>query len=104
RGQKILKERNGISFRCFRVRVSRNWKSMSRILFQQLLVVVYKTIERLKEVNQLGEDQQAKLYEKIADEFYELDLRELSLDFYKLMLRCAKTIREQTAASVSWWQ
>uniref|UniRef100_A0A0M3IPE1 ANK_REP_REGION domain-containing protein n=1 Tax=Ascaris lumbricoides TaxID=6252 RepID=A0A0M3IPE1_ASCLU len=63
--------------------------------------LVYKTIERLKEVKQLVEHEQAKLYEKIADEFYELDLREVSLDFYKLMLRCAKTIQEQIAASVS---
>lgn len=36
------------------------------------IISVYKTIERLKEVSQLVEHEQAKLYEKIADEFYEV--------------------------------
>ncbi|VDM40040.1 unnamed protein product [Toxocara canis] len=69
--------------------------------FHQLLIVVYKTIERLKEVKELDEHQQSRVYEKIADEFYEVELQEVSLNFYKLMLDHAKSVRERVAASVS---
>lgn len=69
--------------------------------FQQTLIVVYKIVERLKLVPGVDQYKQMRLYERIADELFEIDFRETSLDFYKDMLSSARAPEDKLKALVS---
>ncbi|VDD89806.1 unnamed protein product [Enterobius vermicularis] len=68
---------------------------------QQCLIVVYRAVERLRRVEKLSSFEQMKTYEKIADEFIDLDFREVSLEFYEKMLACAESKCDRIKAFVS---
>ncbi|CAG9533951.1 unnamed protein product [Cercopithifilaria johnstoni] len=57
-----------------------------RRFFYQILITVYKTIERLRVLESADEQLKMKITEKIADSLYEAGFYEISLEYYKKML------------------
>uniref|UniRef100_A0A8R1XMK9 Tonsoku-like protein n=1 Tax=Onchocerca volvulus TaxID=6282 RepID=A0A8R1XMK9_ONCVO len=74
--------------------------------FYQLLVTVYKTIERLRMLSTADEHFKMKINEKIADSLYENSVVqagfcEISLEFYKQMLTYAHQTEDKIKALIS---
>ncbi|VDN58961.1 unnamed protein product [Dracunculus medinensis] len=69
--------------------------------FEQSMIFVYKTVERLNVINERSEYEKMKTYEKMADEFFETEFKEVSLHFYKLMLEHADNNSDRIKALVS---
>uniref|UniRef100_A0A0N5AIK7 ANK_REP_REGION domain-containing protein n=1 Tax=Syphacia muris TaxID=451379 RepID=A0A0N5AIK7_9BILA len=69
--------------------------------FKQCLVTVYKTLERLKAVDKMSNFNQMKLYERIADEFIDLDFRETALVFYEKMMYFTESATDKIKSLVS---
>ncbi|KAL3997347.1 Ankyrin repeats (3 copies) family protein [Acanthocheilonema viteae] len=69
--------------------------------FYQVLITVYKTIERLRMLENADDQLKMKINEKVADNLYEAGFCEISLEYYKQMLTYACQTEDKIKALVS---